>query len=623
MKKALFIIPAAALLLSPLALIGHGSTSIGASAAEATQTNIYIPFNEDNFDVISDPNSSYTENSAEKWITRRRETFWNYRFFNALDDFYNGSIREAWTGTVKSKTWHQDQRYITFTFGAARNKEACKVEIVDANTEEVKATVVNNLFSDPKISSNMMMRVVDLGDRFNGDIYLKITDNATSDYGFVALGALRVNQTIEEAAASVGVHRMNLANVNLPGYEIKLPENKIDTTTNSNTVSTAYCEEIYDTNKEYSFVKDNLPNNFNEGFEVDQELANWAYDLAFSSQQVTTGNADEGTLVTTENRFYIDFKNSVSSQKTFAVNEMIPAPFNVTGDKFFAGGLTDGCASPGAEDAKYRLISSPFKMNDLGLFSLKLGGRTAKVELISYPDGEELYSHQNQLFADNVNNIVRRDTYNATMVRHIFEVPSAAGKNVCIALSDCDYGWNWGNAFFDEIKTDYADYPSLKLDLISQGNENGVVKDSYHLEKGAKSTALSEAAAFVTDYYAKARTYENGFSYCGVSSSLNDLVTAYTALSQEARAIVDLSDDYSYGTYEVGETIYQNQVQPTKIGASMANLSQRVKAASEGGVFKINEDNAVDYALLLALAGIAAASIVALVVLYKRKRQVK
>ncbi len=615
MKKALFIIPAAALLLSPLALIGHGSTSIGVSAAEGTETNIYIPFNEDNFNVISDPNSLYTENSAEKWITGRYGTFWNYRFFNALDDFYNGSIKEQWTGTVSSKIWHQDQRYITFTFGAARNMEACKVEIVDANTEEVKATVVNNLFSDPKISSNMMMRVVDLGKEFDGgDLYLKITDNATSDYGFVALGALRVNQTIEEAAASVGVHRMNLANVNLPGYEIKLPENKIDTTTNSNTVSTAYCEEIYDTNPEYSFVKDNLPNNFNEGFEVDQELANWAYDIAFSSQLTTTSSED---------RYYIDFKNSVSSQKTFAVNQMIPAPFNVTGDKFFAGGLTDGCASPGAEDAKYRLISSPFKMNDLGLFSLKLGGRTAQVELISYPDGEVLYSHQNQLFADNVNNIVRRDTYNATMVRHIFEVPSAARKNVCIAISDCEYGGNWGNAFFDEIRTDYDAYPSLKLDLISQGNENGVVKDSYHPKEGAEPTALSEAAAFVTDYYAKARTYKNGFSYCGDSSSLNALVTAYNDLLPEAQKIVDLSADYSYGTYEVGDAIYQNTVQFTEIGASMANLSQRVKAASEGGVFKINEDNAVDYALVLALAGIAAASIVALVVLYRRKRQVK
>ena len=614
MKKALFIIPAAVLLLSPLALIGHGSTSIGVSAAEGTETNIYIPFNEDNFDVISDPNSLYAENSAEKWITGRYGTFWNYRFFNALDDFYNGSIHEDWTGTVNSKTWHQDQRYITFTFGAARNMEACKVEIVDANTEKVKATVVNNLFSDPTISSNMMMRVVDLGEGFDGDLYLKITDNATSDYAFIAFGSLRVNQTIEEAAASVGVHRMNLANADLPGYGID---------TNSNTVSTAYCVDVYDTNSEYSFVKDNLPKTFNEGFDVAQELANWAYDIAFSSRQVTTGNADEGTLVSTEDRFYIDFKNSVSSQKTFAVNQMIPAPFNVTGDKFFAGGLTDGCASPGAEDAKYRLISSPFKMNDMGLFSLKLGGRTAKVELISYPDGEVLYSHQNELFGDNVNNIVRRDTYNATMVRHIFEVPSAAGKNVCIAISDCEHGGNWGNAFFDEITTDYAAYPSLKLDLISQGNENGVVKDSYHLEEGAGHTALSEAAAFVTDYYAKARTYGNGFSYCGVSSSLNDLVTAYTELSPDAQTLVDLPADYSYGTYEVGDAIYQNTVQFTEIGASMANLSQRVKAASEGGVFKINEDNAVDYALLLALAGIAAASIVALVVLYRRKRQVK
>lgn len=620
MKKALFIIPAAALLLSPLALIGHGSTSIGVSAAEGTETNIYIPFNEDNFDVISDPDSLYTENSAEKWITGRYGTFWNYRFFNALDEFYNGSIREDWTGTVNSKTWHQDQRYITFTFGAARDTDACKVEIVDANTEEVKATVKNNLFSNPTISSNMMMRVVDLGEGFNGDIYLKITDNATSDYGFVALGALRVNQTIEEAAASVGVHRMNLANVNLPGY---------GSDTNSNTVSTAYCEKIYDTDPEYSFVVDNLPNYFDEGFEVDQELANWAYDLSSSSHQVTinvpTGENDDGNPITSseivEEGIYIDFSNAISSENSFWTEE---APFNKTGNNFFSGGLTVPAATS-EEAAKYRLISSPFKMNDLGLFSAKMGGRTAKVELVSYPGGEVIYSFVNDTFGDPVDiaHVGRYDVYNATMVRHIFEVPSAAGKNVCIAISDYEYGGNWGNIFFDEITTNYAAYPSFKLDLISQKGENSVVKDSYHLEEDAEPTALSEAAGFVADYYAKARSYNNGFSYCGVSSKLNDLVTAYTALSPKAKAIVDLSDDYSYGTYEAGEAIYQNQIQPTKIGASMANLSQRVKAASEGGVFKINEDNAVDYALVLALAGIAAASIVALVVLYRRKRQVK
>lgn len=615
MKKALFIIPAAALLLSPLALIGHGSTSIGVSAAEATPTNIYMPFNEDNFDVVTETGDVHDETTW--WTTGRYGTFWVYRMFNAMDDFYDGNRYEQWTGTVTSKTWHQDQRYITFTLGGSK---ANKVEIFNDEGNLLK-TIVNDYFNDPFLSCNMLMRVVDLGDEFAGDdLYLKITDSETGGFGFVTFGDLHVNQTIEEAAASVGVHRMNLANFNLPGYDSDAEKSD----TNSNTVSTAYCEEIYDTDPEYSFVVDNLPNYFDEGFEIDQELANWAYDMSFSSRQITTGSEEEGTLATREDRYYIDFKNSVSSQKTFVVdNKMLPAPFNVTGDKFFAGGLTDGCASPGAEDAKYRLISSPFKMNDLGLFSLKFGGRTAKVELISYPDGEVLYSHQNQLFGDNVNNIVRRDTYNATMIRHIFEVPSAAGKNVCIAISDCEHGGNWGNAFFDEITTDYSDYPSLKLDSISQGDENGVAKDSYHLEKGAEPTALSEAAAFVTDYYAKARAYDNGFSYCGVSSKLNDLVTAYTELSPEAREIVDLSDDYSYGTYEIGDAIYQNPVQPTKIGDSMANLSQRVKAASEGGVFKINEDNAVDYALLLALAGIAAASIVALVVLYRRKRQVK
>ena len=529
-----------------------------------------------------------------------------------MDDFYDGNHYEQWTGTVTSKTWHQDQRYITFTLGGSK---ANKVEIFNDEGNLLK-TIVNDYFNDPFLSCNMLMRVVDLGADFAGDdLYLKITDSQTSGFGFVTFGDLHVNQTIEEAAASVGVHRMNLANFNLPGFDEDVDPNKDESVPNSNLLAKEYCESVYDDQAEYSFVADNLPNYFKEGFEIDDELSSWAYDMSFSSRQNTTGSED---------RYYIDFKNSVSSQKTFAVNDkMLPAPFNVTGDKFFAGGLTDGCASPGAEDAKYRLISSPFKMNDLGLFSLKLGGRTAKVELISYPDGEFLYSHQNQLFADNVNNIVRRDTYNATMVRHIFEVPSAAGKNVCIAISDCEHGGNWGNAFFDEIRTDYADYPSLKLDLISQGNENGVVKDSYHLKEDADPTALSEAAAFVTEYYAKARTYGNGFSYCGVSSSLNDLVTDYTALSPEVRAIVDFSDDYSYGTYEVGEAIYQNQVQLTNIGTSMANLSQRVEAASEGGVFKINEDNAVDYALLLALAGIAAASIVALVVLYRRKRQVK
>lgn len=605
MKKALFIIPAAALLLSPLALIGHGSTSIGVSAAEATPTNIYTPFNEDNFDVVTETGDVHNETTW--WTTGRYGTFWLYRMFNAMDDFYDGNHYEAWTGTITSKTWHQDERYITFTLGGSKEN---KVEIFNKQGDLLK-TIVNDYFNDPFLSCNMLMRVVDLGEDFAGDdLYLKITDSQTGGFGFVTFGDLHVNQTIEEAAASVGVHRMNLANFNLPGFDNDVAADKDEAVLNSNLLAKKYCESVYDDKAEYSFVADNLPNYFKEGFEIDDELSNWAYDMSFSSRQNTTGGED---------RYYIDFKNSVSSQKTFVVNdEMLPAPFNVTEDKFFAGGLTtDGCASSGAEDAKYRLISSPFKMNDLGLFSLKLGGRTAKVELISYPDGEVLYSHQNQLFGDNVNNIVRRDTYNATMVRHIFEVPSAAGKKVCIAISDCEHGGNWGNAFFDEIRTDYAAYPSLELDLISQGNENGVVKDSYHLEEGAEPTALSKAAAFVTDYYA------NGFSYCGVSSSLNELVTAYTALSPEVRKIVDFSDDYSYGTYEVGDAIYQNPVQLTKIDASMANLSQRVEAASEGGVFKINEDNAVDYALLLALAGIAAASIVALVVLYKRKRQVK
>lgn len=611
MKKALFIIPAAALLLSPLALIGHGSTSIGVSATEATPTNIYMPFNEDNFDVLTETGDVHNETSW--WTTGRYGTFWLYRMFNAMDDFYDGNRYEQWTGTVTSNTWHQDQRYITFTLGGSK---ANKVEIFNDEGNLLK-TIVNDYFTDPTISCNMLMRVVDLGEEFaEDDLYLKITDSQTSGFGFVTFGDLRVNQTIEEAAASVGVHRMNLVNRELPGFDGK--------DANSNIKAKEASEAVYDSEAEYAFVEDNLPLNFEEGFEVDQELSNWAYDLSASSHQVTDKN-DDGNPITTptivEEPHYINFAGAVSSDSVFWGEEV---PFNKTGEKFFAGGLASTSASTD-EAAKYRLVSSPFKMNDLGLFSAKMGGRTAKVELVSYPGGEVLYSFVNDTFGDpgDIAHVGRHDVYNATMVRHIFEVPSAAGKNVCIAISDYEYGGNWGNIFFDEITTNYAAYPSFKLDLISQKGENSVIKDSYHLEEGAEPTALSEAAAFVTDYYAKARSYDNGFSYCGVSSSLNDLVTAYTALSPETQAIVDLSDDYSYGTYEAGEAIYQNQVQLTEIGASMANLSQRVKAASEGGVFKINEDNAVDYALLLALAGIAAASIVALVVLYRRKRQVK
>lgn len=611
MKKALFIIPAAALLLSPLALIGHGSTSIGVSATEATPTNIYMPFNEDNFDVLTETGDVHNETSW--WTTGRYGTFWLYRMFNAMDDFYDGNRYEQWTGTVTSNTWHQDQRYITFTLGGSK---ANKVEIFNDEGNLLK-TIVNDYFTDPTISCNMLMRVVDLGEEFaEDDLYLKITDSQTSGFGFVTFGDLRVNQTIEEAAASVGVHRMNLVNRELPGFDGK--------DANSNIKAKEASEAVYDSEAEYAFVEDNLPLNFEEGFEVDQELSNWAYDLSASSHQVTDKN-DDGNPITTptivEEPHYINFAGAVSSDSVFWGEEV---PFNKTGEKFFAGGLASTSASTD-EAAKYRLVSSPFKMNDLGLFSAKMGGRTAKVELVSYPGGEVLYSFVNDTFGDprDIAHVGRYDVYNATMVRHIFEVPSAAGKKVCIAISDYEYGGNWGNIFFDEITTNYAAYPSFKLDLISQKGENSVVKDSYHLEEGAEPTALSEAAGFVADYYAKARSYDNGFSYCGVSSSLNDLVTAYTALSPKARAIVDLSDDYSYGTYEAGEAIYQNQVQLTEIGASMANLSQRVKAAFEGGVFKINEDNAVDYALLLALAGIATASIVALVVLYRRKRQVK
>ena len=97
MKKTLFLACLlSGLLLGGFSALGQLSPKQVAASGSETEPVTYIPFEDGNF-----TSAEWTEEgrtSANNWVTGSYGTFWNHRYFNALDDFYNGEPREGWTG---------------------------------------------------------------------------------------------------------------------------------------------------------------------------------------------------------------------------------------------------------------------------------------------------------------------------------------------------------------------------------------------------------------------------------------------------------------------------------------------------------------------------------------------
>ena len=136
----------------------------------------------------------------------RDYTWWNecYLFNKAGSFFLNGwSSGESNTGTLTSSTFKLGgSGFVSYKLGGGKNKELCFIEFIDASTNEVLARTYNQKFKEPGKSyyylgeprdlakdnvylANMVDYKLDLSSYIGRDIYIRITDNATSDWGLM------------------------------------------------------------------------------------------------------------------------------------------------------------------------------------------------------------------------------------------------------------------------------------------------------------------------------------------------------------------------------------------------------------------------------------------------------
>ena len=545
------------LLAGLFALVGSGLISVHMQGNHYQQVKAeenvtkYLAMNSENF-----YRGGFSDVAMENLISARNETFHDgKRSYNSLENFLNTMARvgEHETGWVRSVRWVHKGGYVSFLLGG---NSSCFVNIW-AEPEEGKDNGVNihkeikNDFhasrnsydndylngnaGDFELSANMAFRFFNIPDEYIGrELIVYIEDNATSYYGGVTFGDLRVNQTLEEVALSFAAHKQQIA------LDAKL--------TPQNNFSATYMLEEYYAGSAYDALNAAIESidNVDDGFER-YGLTNWAYDRNFAT-------AD------------INFATIVSDNDAKDWTERMPA--NKTGNYYI-----NADTSYIDEAAKYRLISPEFTLSGNGLISAKLGGGTAVLSLID-SDGEELATTRlneatgtnilNRAFVDNggVGNIMLSRSRFNTMARTYLDCSDYLGQKVRVVLSDDRTGGNWGLAYFDEVITKYDFYPSFKVDRIHQQfNENptyhGVVLDQY---VGDSDTTFGQAYDFVTSYYNTLRNLDNGGTWCSIKTSdpVQTLIAEYNELDTDVQAIVSDSMDYSFDKSATFEDFFEN-----------------------------------------------------------------
>lgn len=595
MKKSKFLSLLGTLIV-PTLLLGALFTGTKFSQptikASANVGEKYIPFNAANFTVNTNPVGF---NDADDWVTGRYGTFWTHRYFNALDNFYDGFRNEGWTGTVTSRTWTHTGGYLSFTLGGNPFDGANVVNrvAVMAGTTEI-ASIHNNAFQDPSLSLNMIVKVVDIPTQYiNAELHLEIIDGKAGGFGGITFGALKVNQTALEVTRTVKTHQVSLASIDTDTVDA-----------HKNSLAKTVTLSAYSADSVYTPFLNTTLTSVNEDFEVNG-MTNWGYDIDYS--QISTENTDK--------YLGINFGTAVSSDTTFFDEDV---PFNKEGTSFYNGWAA--VSTDEEETAKYRYLSAPMTVTGSGIMSVKMGGRTSELQILNKDTLVTLATFRNPSFNDvpGLANIVSSGTRLATMTRVVVDAKAFLNQEVVIALADAEPGGGWGVAFFDELVTQYAVAPSFKLDLLSHQGENGVIKDMF---LGADGSDIKAAYTFLQGYYSALRASDNDFTYCslldGDPSVINTKLSQYDGLTSGARAIVDGSQDYSYGLVAGDGNFLHNPVDLTDVGSSINYM--RANVGTSGSQLR-NIPATVKSDSIILVTLIALASITALALYFNVKK---
>ena len=348
-----------------------------------------------------------------------------------------------------------------------------------------------------------------------------------------------------------------------------------------------------------------------------------------------------------------DRNEAVSDRDTLSWIEKLP--FNKDGTYFFNGWKgEDGAAD---ETASWRLLSKPFTLTGSGLITAKMGGNSCRLSLYASEDGTvaadatplayiNTASNDGGWWRDAMDITFSKDSNgniigggnNVTMRRAYLDASQYLGQKVVLALEDYRPGGAWAHALFDSISTnvDLADF-KFQIDVISQKHDNW--EQAKHMgftdfyKSGASVGGLDyvkEAYDFLSTYYSTARSFDGLYTYCQLDSAkLNAIVSAYDALSEQAKAIVDRSDDFNYAGYlnHKDQIVYEDEIEKTTVGLSMGTIESLAASArsATSGLFSVNNSGdglTVCTIAIISLMTIAATS-VCVYLFFKKRRSSK
>ena len=649
MKKAL-------LTLSLLGLAGAAAFGVASFQnnpplevkAEATVTP-----GEDGYISVDDLGFTSTDPNYNGFISEAYRTYWNegYSHF-ALGRFlstgFSGGTqvnydKESWTGTLTSKTWTQNTRYVYFQLGAARDvtDEERLVFHASGNSKKYDYDILNHTFCDGRMLLWYLeipeQDFTNLGGENGFEMNLDIVDGRSGDWGLVNFGYLHVNQTKGKVGDAMRYYLNHLSQrVGTGAADVN--EINARKTVQGHYYGNGDLRKVF-----YAEEAD-----ISESFDSQSDFINhWYFDHTYYNNENTNRNFD-GVIST-------------------AAAHPGSMPYNKEGDGFFRGYL-EGDGKGGfmsSDTSRYRFLSRPFVIDkDNPYVSIKMGGKASLhvIDAETNPGTNQAadlawidargYSH------GGTDGLVYTGYNVTTIKRHIINLQAFKGRTVQLAIADVGDGGGWQAANFDSLevninpasfkadtitqtkddKTYYCVFPDVYVNSNSnwkQEGENQVIDDANGIHYtnlanvAADTTDVKAAADFLLNYYGVIRNTDNGTSFCGAnkeiltSDPVKGIVDSYNELTEGAQKIVCASTDYQQGTYATKDTWFEQAVVSSNVGTTLEYIASynNIKNTTIYGnlAFFGNNTTAISVTVFAGIAGIGA--VIAFLLLKKRKEK--
>lgn len=536
--------------------------------------------------------------------------------FNSMGDFFRGeSGGDGWTGELKSRDWSQVTPYGYFTWSAKDNSAEVYLEFFYDNGAGHSGSIhlQNNAF----VENTMMLwyfKIPDFVENSTYTMHVELFDSATAGFGFNNFGYLHVNQTEEQVSDAMRLY-LNSLNYYISGNgDWNNTDRNKRTTIFNHYYGNAYLKEVF------CRTVSNADEDFSNNADF---LKHWTFDWAYDNYDHTAKHFD-----------------TIISSFAYRPDDGHNVPFN-NGGGYFKGWYADNTANSGftsTDGAIYRFRSRPFILNNLGLISIKMAGRSASLHVIDVETNSVLgwVDVNGRTFKDSgdMDNIADSDFNTCTLRRYVINLEAYAGRKIQLAIADV-FDSGWAASYFDELVTNYsslADF-GFEIDVSTQtrndnstyaaypdyyisstwvnSTANGFAYDSGNGINTANDNAILnhvDSSAFLgaynvwKSYFDTVRNGKVGSNYCSIltSDGVISVLNGYNALSADAKKIVCNSDDFErvgsgdwfainptiYGsndTYNIGRSLqYFGQV--NSINVSIYNRGVLIN----GSVYQIN-----------------------------------